>query len=138
MDTFHEGFVRLRLSSDQPFLTLSERLVTFSKSAIELLGYAPFVHLSVNREKKELLVEACAQDRYSVAFVREVPKGRQVMVRWAHRDLLDPIRSLLDEPLTEPIRVWGEFYPEHKAIIFDFSDIQPSGKNAPDVTWSVD
>ena len=24
----------------------------------------------------------------------------------------------------EPIRIWGEFYPEHKAIKFDLTDIQ--------------
>ena len=47
------------------------------------------------------------------------------MVRWANRDLLDPIRELIPESRgPEPIRIWGEFYPEHKAIKFDMTDIQ--------------
>jgi len=125
MDVFREGFQMLRSSSDSPFLTLSDKLLSFSKSAIEMLDYAPYVHFSINKEKKEVLVEPCEQDRFAIAFVKEVPKGRQIMVRWANRDLLDPIRELIPESRgPEPIRIWGEFYPEHKAIKFDLTDIQ--------------
>ena len=113
------------LTSDSPFLTLSDKLLSFSKSAIEMLDYAPYVHFSINKGKKEVLVEPCEQDRFAIAFVKEVPKGRQIMVRWANRDLLDPIRELIPESRgPEPIRIWGEFYPEHKAIKFDLTDIQ--------------
>ena len=113
MDVFHEGFQLIRLSSDQPFITLSDKLLTFSKSSIEMLDYSPYVHISINKGKKELLVEACEQDRFSVTFVKEVPKGRQIMVRWANRDLLDPIRELVGVPKNaEPVRIWGEFCPE--------------------------
>ena len=73
MDVFHEGFQLIRLSSDQPFITLSDKLLTFSKSSIEMLDYSPYVHISVNKEKKELLVEACKQDRFSVSFVKGAP-----------------------------------------------------------------
>ena len=139
MDVFHEGFQLIRLSSDQPFITLSDKLLTFSKSAIEMLDYSPYVHISVNKEKKELLVEACKQDRFSVAFVKEVPKGRQIMVRWANRDLLDPIRELVQVPNTEPVRIWGEFFPEFKAIKFDLTDIQQNSKNnAEGSSWYID
>lgn len=140
MDVFHEGFQLIRLSSDQPFITLSDKLLTFSKSAIEMLDYSPYVHISVNKEKKELLVESCEQDRFSVAFVKEVPKGRQIMVRWANRDLLDPIRELVGtQKNTEPIRIWGEFFPEHKAIKFDLTDIQQNNKiNTEGPAWYID
>ena len=140
MDVFHEGFQLIRLSSDQPFITLSDKLLTFSKSSIEMLDYSPYVHISVNKGKKELLVEACKQDRFSVSFVKEVPKGRQIMVRWANRDLLDPIRELVGvQKNTEPVRIWGEFFPEHKAIKFDLTDIQQNSKsNVEGSSWYID
>lgn len=140
MDVFHEGFQPIRLSSDQPFITLSDKLLTFSKSSIEMLDYSPYVHISVNKEKKELLVEACKQDRFSIAFVKEVPKGRQIMVRWASRDLLDPIRELVGELKgSEPIRIWGEFFPEHKAIKYDLTDTQSSNKTSEEgSSWYID
>ena len=140
MDVFHEGFQLIRLSSDQPFITLSDKLLTFSKSSIEMLDYSPYVHISINKEKKELLVEACEQDRFSVTFVKEVPKGRQIMVRWANRDLLDPIRELVGVPKNaEPVRIWGEFFPEHRAIKFDLTDIQQNNKSSVEgSSWYID
>ena len=79
MSTFHEGFSMLRLSYAQPFLTLTERLLTFSKSSIELLNYAPYVHISINREKKQFLVESCEPDRYSIPFVKLPIKYNRAM-----------------------------------------------------------
>ena len=126
MDTFHEGFTKIRLSYDQPYITLSNRTLSFSKSAIDMLERTPCVHVSISKEKKELLVEACEPDTFSVQFVREVPPGRQVLVRWTNRILLDPIRELAGIPRnSEPVRIWGEFYPEYKAIKFDLTDNQP-------------
>lgn len=128
------------MSSDQPFITLSDKLLTFSKSSIEMLDYSPYVHISINKGKKELLVEACEQDRFSVTFVKEVPKGRQIMVRWANRDLLDPIRELVGVPKNaEPVRIWGEFFPEHRAIKFDLTDIQQNNKSSVEgSSWYID
>ena len=138
MDAFHEGFSKIRLSTAQPFLTLTERLLAFSKSSIELLEYTPYVHISINKEKKEFLVEACAPDRFSIPFVKDNTSGKQILVRWGGRDLLDPIREMIGvQKVTEPIRIWGEFHPEHKAIIFDMKDTQPAGR-ASELAWSVE
>ena len=139
MDAFHEGYVKIRISTDQPFLTLTDRLLTFSKSAIDMLQKAPYVHISINEEQKSMLVEACEYDPFSIAFVKEVPKGRQILVRWSNKDLLDPIKRLTEKSrFQEPIRIWGRFYPEHKAIKFDLTDIQPMGKNNPDpIAWKI-
>ena len=135
MSTFHEGFSMLRLSYAQPFLTLTERLLTFSKSSIELLNYAPYVHISINREKKQFLVESCEPDRYSIPFVKDTTKTKQILVRWGERELLKPIREMIGiSQVTEPIRIWGEFYPEHKAIIYDLNDVQSSARFSDDTS----
>ena len=138
MDTFHEGFSKIRLSTAQPFLTLTERLLTFSKSSIELLEYAPQVHISINKEKKEFLVEACSPDRFSIPFVKDNAGTKQTLVRWGGRELMEPIREMIGiQKVTEPIRIWGEFFPEHNAIVFDQTDTQTAVRNS-DLSWSAD
>ena len=133
MSIFREGFTMIRLTTAQPFLTLTDRLLAFSKSAIELLDYAPYVHISLNPEKKEFLVEACSPDRYSIPFVKEAAGTKQILVRWGGRELLEPIKELMGlKQVTEPIRIWGQYYPEHKAIIFDLQDTQISNRFGDD------
>lgn len=77
-------------------------------------------HALINEEEKVLLVEESKADKYSFSFAKEVPKGKQILVRWGSRDVLGPIRRIVGQGT---FRIWGEYYPEHKAIKFDLTDL---------------
>ena len=129
MDDFYKGFVTIRSANDQPFLTLNEKLLTFSRSAIDLLEMAPHVRVSLNVEEKSFMIQVCEPDRFSMSFVKEGGKGKQILVRWGSKDILSPIREIIGEDkCAEPIRIWGTYYPDYKAIKFDLTDIQPAGR----------
>lgn len=129
MDDFYNGFKFVKSVSVRPYVTLTGRMLAFSKSSIDMLDQAPFVHVLLNEEEKVLLVEESGEDSTSIAFVRPVPKGRQLLVRWGSREILDPIREIIgSDNCKTAIRIWGKYYPEHKAIKYDLKDYQKVAK----------
>ena len=65
----------------------------------------------------------------------DITKTKQILVRWGERELLKPIREMIGiSQVTEPIRIWGEFYPDHKAIIYDLNDVQSSARFSDDTS----
>ena len=124
-DSFYKGFVILRSTSDQPYLTLSDQYLFFSKSAINMLECTRYVKVSVNYDDKSLIVQVCDNNIYATSFAKNIVPGKQINVRWSNRDILTLVSSITGRLKgSAPLRIWGAFCPEHKAIKFDLTDTQ--------------
>ena len=56
---------------DKPFITLRDRSVTFSKSAIEKLNYSPYVHMYIDKKAKKVAFQEAENDEDAIAFYKE-------------------------------------------------------------------
>lgn len=109
---------------DAPFITLRNSSITFSKSAIELMEYTGYVHMFVDRKKKVVAFEQCQKDETSIPFYKKPEEGKQMLVRISNKERASLIKKIGDiEDCGKGIRVYGEYYPDNKTIIFDLSQI---------------
>lgn len=107
---------------EKPFITLRDRSITFSKSAIEQLNYSPYVHMYIDKKAKKAAFQEAENDEDAVPFYKEPKEGRPVFVRISDKK---KTRMLLDlagvEGSEKGIRFYGEFIEEEKLIGFDLS-----------------
>ena len=110
------------LTRYQPFITLRNYFITFSKLAIEAVNYAPYVHMYTNKDKKIMVIQECEKDNNSIPFYEEPKNGKQILVRITNAQtsrLLMNIAGVSD--CGKGIRYYGEILPEDNAIVFDLS-----------------
>ena len=116
-----EGFTMLRSQSSRPFVTVTKKLVTFSRLAIKDLNNAPFVHVFFNPERKSFAVQTCEEDIDAIPFARMGASGRQPVARWGDKAVIGPIQQLLDPRFLEAggVRIIGKSFHDSNIIIFD-------------------
>lgn len=107
---------------DRPFLTLRERSITFSKTAIEKLNYAPYVHMYLDKKGCKAAFQEAENDDDAIPFYREPKEGRPVLVRISDKKKTKMMLDLAGvEGSEKGIRFYGEFIEEEKLIGFDLS-----------------
>ena len=79
---------------DKPFITLRERSITFSKSAIEKLHYTPYVHMYINQKARKAAFQECEKDDDAIPFFKEPKEGRPVFVLYVLKDIPDPLHLM--------------------------------------------
>lgn len=109
----------------RPYITLRDRSITFSKTAIEMLEYTPFIHMYIDRPGKRVAFKVTEYDEDAIPFYKEPKKGRPVFVRISDKNKTKMILDLMDEQGSEKgIRIYGTYYAEEKIIGFDLSNIE--------------
>lgn len=107
---------------DKPFITLRDRSVTFSKSAIEKLNYSPYVHMYIDKKAKKVAFQEAENDEDAIAFYKEPKEGRPVLVRISDKK---KTKMMLDiagvEGSEKGIRFYGDYIEDEKVIGFDLS-----------------
>ena len=107
---------------ERPFLTLRNLYITFSKLTLEQLGYAAFVHMFIDQEKKQVFIQACEKDKAAIPFYKEPEEGKQLLVRITGKknsQRLMELAGVMD--CGKGIRFYGDFLPEDNAIVFDMT-----------------
>ena len=110
-------------AAEQPFITLRNLYITFSKLVVEQLDYAEYVHLYIDDEKKQVYFQACERDKAAIPFYKKPEKGKQMVVRVTGKKnclLLMELAGI--EDCGKGIRFYGEFLPEDHAVVFDMSN----------------
>ena len=107
---------------DRPFITLRDRSITFSKSAIELLNYSPYVHMYIDRKARKVAFQETENDGDAIPFFKEPKEGRPVFVRISDKKKTKMMLDLAGvEGSEKGIRFYGEFIENEKLIGFDLS-----------------
>ncbi len=108
---------------DRPFITLRERSITFSKTAIEKLNYSPYVHMYIDKKAKKVAFQEANNDGDAIPFYKEPKEGRPVFVRISDKKKTKMMLDLAGvEGSDKGIRFYGEFIEEEKLIGFDLSN----------------
>lgn len=114
-----EGLVTVGEDYGKPFITISDRLITFSKMAIEQLQYTPYVHMMINENTHVVVFQACEKDGSAIPFYKEPDKGKQLLVRISSKKYASLILNMTSSGLVgNTMRIYGDFLPEDKAIVF--------------------
>ncbi|MDO4939445.1 MAG: hypothetical protein Q4E54_05720 [Lachnospiraceae bacterium] len=117
LDTFE-----LISDKKKPYITVRERSITFSKTAIELLKYTPYVHMYIDKKGKKVAFQATEYDENTIAFYNEPKEGRPVYVRISDKNKAKLLLDLAGEKGTEKgIRFYGEYIADENVIGFDLS-----------------
>ena len=53
---------------DRPFITLRERSITFSKTAIEKLHFSPYVHMYIDKKARKVAFQEANNDGDAIPF----------------------------------------------------------------------
>ena len=108
---------------DKPFITLRDRSITFSKSAIEKLNYSPYIHMYIDRKAKKVAFQECERDEDAIPFYKAPKEGRPVFVRISDKKKTKMMLDLAGvEGSEKGIRFYGEVIEEEKVIGFDLSE----------------
>ncbi|MBQ9009238.1 MAG: hypothetical protein IJ088_07925 [Clostridia bacterium] len=108
----------------RPFITMRELYITFSKQAVEMLGYAEYVHLFLDKANKKIAFQACKKDKLSIPFYKEPEEGKQMLVRLNGKERVTAIMEIAGiRDCGKGIRIYGDFLPEDKAMVFDLNEI---------------
>lgn len=107
---------------DRPFITLRERSITFSKTAIEKLNYSAYVHMFIDKAGKKVAFQESEYDEDAIPFYKEPAEGRSVLVRIADKKKTKLMLDLSGVKGSEKgIRIYGEFISEEHLIGFDLT-----------------
>lgn len=106
---------------DRPFLTLRDTTITFSKRAVEMLEFSPFVHMYTDKERHLAAFVPCQKDASSIPFFKD-REGKQLLVRVSGKDR---IRALMDTAgiadCGKGMRFYGYFIEEEKTLVIDMT-----------------
>ena len=106
--------------SDRPFLTLRETTITFSKLAVEMLEFAPYVHMFTDKKKCVAAFVPCEHDSSAIPFYKEPKEGKQLLVRISGKER---IKALMDTAgITDcgkGLRFYGYFIKEEKTLVIE-------------------
>ena len=100
--------------------------VTFTKKAIETIGFPPYVRPLIDVENKAFAVQVCKQnDEKAISFSK--PRGEQINgVSVQLLAVLRTIRTIMRDKWQENnrYRIAGIYYPEAKAMVFDLNSAE--------------
>ena len=109
-------------NTERPFLTLRDTTITFSRLAVELLGYPPFVHMYTDNKRHIAAFVPCEYDSASIPFYKEPKEGKQLLIRVSGKDR---IKTLMDaagiDDCGKGLRFYGYFIPEEKTLVINMT-----------------
>ena len=118
---FTDGMVKFS-DSERPFLTLRETTITFSKLAVELLGYSPYIHMFTDNKRCLAAFVPCENDSSAIPFYKKPKEGKQLLVRVSGRER---IKALMDAAgITDcgkGLRFYGYFIEEEKTLVIEMT-----------------
>ena len=107
---------------EQPFITLRDRSITFSKSAIEKLNFTAYVHMFIDEAAKKVAFQESQKDEDAILFYKQPKKGRPVFVRISDKKKTQMMLDLAGVEASEKgVRFYGEVVAEERLIGFDLS-----------------
>lgn len=101
------------------FITLRNSTITFSKSSIESLNYAEYVHMYIDRDNHQVAFQPCEQDASSIVFYEQPAPGKQLIVRITSTSKAKMLMELAEiTDCGKGIRYYGEYYQEENVLVF--------------------
>lgn len=120
-----EGFKPISLITGLPSISVTNNGLTFSKAAIIKMEKAEHVMLMINESEKQIAVKKCEPDDENATQFYKSDK-RIMSVRWNNKDFLNTLAKMMGWRLeTEGYKIYGEFYGDEVALIFDLKTAQP-------------
>jgi hypothetical protein len=111
---------------DRPFLTLRETTITFSKRAVEMLEFSPYVHMYTDKKRCIAAFVPCEAGETAIPFFKD-REGKQMLVRVSGKDR---IRALMDAggitDLGKGLRFYGYFIEEEKTLVINMTPSEES------------
>ena len=105
---------------EKPFLTLRDTTITFSKTAIEMLEYSPYIHMYTDKKKHIAAFVPCEKDSSSIPFYKEPKEGKQLLVRISGKER---IKTLMDtagiNDCGRGLRFYGYFIDDEKTLVIN-------------------
>ena len=80
--------------SGKIFISITSYGITFSKSCVESLDYANFVHVCFENNGARMAVKPCKKDEKSRIFVKNRNSPRASFVRWTDKNLVAHLMSI--------------------------------------------
>jgi hypothetical protein len=124
-----DSFEVLENVTGAPYLSITKNGVSFNKCVLEKMGCPQYVKALIDRDGKRMAIVACdGKDRASRAFYKD---GRDTSygVRWNNYDLKQTIENMMGWDLLDGSwKVFGEFFRDDCAMIFDFMQAESMRK----------
>ena len=107
---------------EKPFLTLRESTITFSKLAVEMLEFSPYVHMYTDQKRRIAAFVPCEKDSSAIPFFKGRAEGKQLLVRVSGRER---IKALMDiagiENCGKGVRFYGYFIEDEKTLVIEMT-----------------
>ena len=121
-----DAFLPENSRPDSVFVFITGYGMTFSKSAVNLLGYPPFVRVYFDRKGKRMALTPCPEEEGARRFAKDPGTPRAGFVRWNDHRLLMQVCALGEiRTEGEGVRVQGEYYPEENVLVFNLKQTVP-------------
>ena len=108
------------------FVSVTDYGMTFSKGAVEALGYPAFVRVYFDKKGKRMAIVPCGEEAGARKFARGGDTPQPGFVRWNDRKLLDQVNTLggLDTS-GKGVRVMGEYVEDEHLLVFNLKQTIP-------------
>lgn len=105
-----------------PYITLRDRSITFSKTAIDALHCTEYVCMYINEKDCRVAFQESDDDTDGIPFYREPKEGRPVFVRISDKKKAQLIMTVAGiSECGKGVRFYGKVIPEEKLIDFDLA-----------------
>ena len=123
LDKFH---VYGKKRTGKIFISITSYGLTFSKSCIDSLSYADYVHVLFEDDGVRMAVAPCNKDAEARTFVRDRNSPRAGFVRWTDRQLINYIIDLGGiEMGSKGVRIDGDYLASDNVLLFDLRNYTP-------------
>ncbi len=122
-----DSFELINDGRKRPFITLRDRSITFSKSAIEAMKYPEFVHMFVDKKSRRVAFVPCGNDEAAIPFYKEPKEGMSILVRISGRKralILMEIAQINN--CSKGLRFYGEYVADENTLVIDMRTPQPT------------
>ena len=108
--------------SERPFLMLRDTTITFSKLAVEMLEFSPYVHMYTDNKRRIAAFVPCANDASAISFYKKPKEGKQLLVRVSGKER---IKALMDaagiDDCGKGLRFYGYFIEDEKTLVIEMT-----------------
>ena len=119
-----DSFELVKDIKEGPFITLRNTTITFSKVAIENLGYAEYVHMYIGTNNRQVAFQPCKKDESALTFFVKPEKGKQLLVRITGKAKVQMIMELAGiKDCGKGIRLYGTYHKEENLLIISLKSL---------------
>ena len=109
-------------NKEKPFLTLRETTITFSKLAVEMLEFTPYIHMYTDKKRRIAAFVPCDNDVTAIPFCKERSDGKQLLVRVSGRDRIKALMETAEiQEVGKGIRFYGYFIEDEKTLVIEMT-----------------